>query len=141
MKQNGVDNADRIRSALGMEAMPAVVYVAAQMSGPGRLKHNGRGDLVLADGPAAQELAPLFEGAGVPCRVSANIDAELWTKMIINCAYNAISALGRARYYRLTENPLSRELMQPARRSAGLVVRSAPAASTAEPADRPPVNR
>jgi 2-dehydropantoate 2-reductase len=33
-------------------------------------------------------------------------------KMIINCAYNAISALGRARYERLVANPWTRELMR-----------------------------
>ena len=110
--QNGVDNAERIRTALGMEAISAVVYVACQMTGPGKLKHNGRGDLVLAQHPAARDLSAMFERAGVPCRVSANIDAELWTKMIVNCAYNAISALGRAQYYKLTGNPLTRDLMR-----------------------------
>jgi 2-dehydropantoate 2-reductase len=110
--QNGVDNAERLRAALGMDALSAVVYVACEMTGPGRLKHNGRGDLVLPDRPAAQSLAALFERAGVPCRLSANIDAELWTKMIINCAYNAMSALARARYTRLVGNPLTHDLMR-----------------------------
>ena len=110
--QNGVDNAERIRTALGMQAISTVVYVACQMTGPGKLKHNGRGDLVLAQHPAARDLAAIFERAGVPCRVSANIDAELWTKMIVNCAYNAISALGRAQYYKLTGNPLTKDLMR-----------------------------
>src|SRR5205823_11453270 len=45
--QNGVDNVDRIHAATGIEAIPAVVYVAAAMSGPGRVKHYGRGDLVI----------------------------------------------------------------------------------------------
>ena len=110
--QNGVDNAERIHAALNFDAMSAVVYVAAQMSGPGRLKHNGRGDLVLEQRPAARDLAALFEHAGVPCRISPNIDTELWTKMIINCAYNAISALARARYFRLVGNPLTHQVMR-----------------------------
>src|SRR5215471_17412059 len=33
--QNGVDNAERIRKATGVRAMPAAVYVAAAMAGPG----------------------------------------------------------------------------------------------------------
>ena len=48
--QNGVDNADRIRAAAGIDALPAVVYVAAAMSGPGRVKHYGRGDIVIGRG-------------------------------------------------------------------------------------------
>jgi 2-dehydropantoate 2-reductase len=47
--QNGVDNVERIRAAGGFEALPAVVYVAAAMTGPGRVKHSGRGDLIVGD--------------------------------------------------------------------------------------------
>jgi 2-dehydropantoate 2-reductase len=110
--QNGVDNADRIRAALGIDAIPAVVWVAAEMTAPGRLKHNGRGDLVLPDRPDTASLARLFEQAGVPCRLSANIAAELWTKMIINCTYNAISALARARYGAMASDPIIGDLMR-----------------------------
>jgi len=35
----------------------------------------------------------------------------LWMKMVINCTYNAISALGRARYHRAAGNPWTREVM------------------------------
>src|SRR5262245_58407087 len=92
--QNGVDNAERIRAATGIEAIPAVVYVAAEMTAPGCVKHNGRGDLVLGDlskpprRPQLDLVAGLFERAGVPCRLSENIEVELWTKLIMNCACN-----------------------------------------------------
>src|SRR5438552_5580138 len=36
--QNGVDNVERIRTAAGFDALPAVVYVAAAMTGPGHVK-------------------------------------------------------------------------------------------------------
>jgi 2-dehydropantoate 2-reductase len=96
--QNGVDNADKIRAA-GIDALSAVVYVAASVPEPGRVKHVGRGDLVVGPRSARSEkFAALFERAGVACRISDNIDGELWTKLIWNCALNAISALGRAKY-------------------------------------------
>src|SRR6516225_5931627 len=41
--QNGVDNVERIHSAAAIEALPAVVYVAAEMTAPGRVRHTGRG--------------------------------------------------------------------------------------------------
>ena len=50
--QNGLDNAERIRTASGMEALPAAVYVAASVPEPGRIKHVGRGDLVI--GPQSE---------------------------------------------------------------------------------------
>ena len=96
--QNGVDNAEKIRAA-GIDALSAVVYVAASVPEPARVKHVGRGDLVVGPRNARTEnVAALFERAGVPCRMSDNIDGELWTKLIWNCALNAISALGRAKY-------------------------------------------
>ncbi len=120
--QNGVDNAERFRSAVGIEALPAVVYVAAEMTAPGRVKHSGRGDLILGATSGRQrddrcrrqleDLASVFARAGVPCLVSDNIEADLWTKLIMNCAYNAISALSRARYGRIVRTPWTRDVMR-----------------------------
>jgi 2-dehydropantoate 2-reductase len=97
--QNGVDNAEQIRAAAGIEALPVVVYVAASVPAPGRIKHVGRGDLII--GPPSEKttrLAALFSRGNVPCRITENIEGELWTKLIWNCALNAVSALGRAKY-------------------------------------------
>ena len=44
--QNGVDNAEQIRAASGIDALGAVVYVAASVPQAGTVKHVGRGDLV-----------------------------------------------------------------------------------------------
>jgi 2-dehydropantoate 2-reductase len=97
--QNGVNNVEEIRKASGIAALPAVVYVAAAMPAPGQLKHLGRGDLVV--GPKSEQtemITNLFSRAHVPCRLSENIEGELWTKLVWNCALNAVSGLGRATY-------------------------------------------
>lgn len=97
--QNGVSNAEEIRAASGIDALPAVVYVAASVPSPGRIKHLGRGDLVLgAQDVRSEAIANLFNSAGVTCRLSDNIEGELWTKLIWNCALNAVSALGNVTY-------------------------------------------
>ena len=119
--QNGVDNAERIAAEVACPVVPAVVYVACNMGGPGHLRHTGRGDLVIGalrgavNPPSARQLARLaatLEAATVPCRVADNVEGELWGKLLINCTYNAISALGRARYARLTALPHTRALMR-----------------------------
>jgi 2-dehydropantoate 2-reductase len=127
--QNGVDNVGRIRAAGGFAALPAVVYVAAAMTGPGRVRHSGRGDLVIGDPEGgrrgeAERLARLFSRAGVPCVASDNIDAELWTKMSMNCAYNAVSALGRGKYGRITHHPQAREVLRLAVEETAAVARA-----------------
>jgi 2-dehydropantoate 2-reductase len=110
--QNGVDNGDKIRAA-GIDALSAVVYVAASVPEPARVKHVGRGDLVIGPPNARTEkFAALFERAGVPCRISDNIDGELWTKLIWNCALNAISALGRARYGQIAASEDARKVVE-----------------------------
>ncbi len=111
--QNGVNNAEEIRAAAGIDALPAVVYVAAAMSPPGCVKHLGRGDLVVGPRNARTErIADLFRQAKVPCRISDNIEGELWTKLIWNCALNAISALGRVTYGEIFASPDARRIIE-----------------------------
>ena len=111
--QNGVDNVEQIRAAAGIEALAAVVYVAASVPAPGQLKHVGRGDLVL--GPPSEKvqwIADTFGRANIPCRITDNIAGELWVKLLSNCALNAISALGQARYRQIAESADARQVMQ-----------------------------
>ena len=111
--QNGVDNVEQIHAAGIANVLPSVVYIAASVGEPGRIKHGGRGDLVL--GPASEStkrVADLFVPAGVPVRISENIHAELWTKFIANCALNAISALSSAKYGRIAADPETWRLVE-----------------------------
>src|SRR5204862_2434276 len=45
--QNGVDNAERLAATLGRDVVPAVVYVAVEMAGPGHVRHHGRRELLI----------------------------------------------------------------------------------------------
>ena len=110
--QNGVDNADRVRAAANVVAVPAAVYVAVSVPKPGCVKHLARGDLII--GPRSKittDLTKVFVRAGIPCRVSDNIEGELWLKLLRNCALNAISALGHARYGEIAQNADAKQLM------------------------------
>src|SRR5438876_9562226 len=111
--QNGVDNADQVRAAANVAAVPAAVYVAVSVPESGRVKHLARGDLII--GPPSERtthLVDLFGRAGIPCRVSDNIEGELWLKLLRNCALNAISALGHVRYGEIAQNSDALLLMQ-----------------------------
>jgi 2-dehydropantoate 2-reductase len=111
--QNGVDNVEQIRAAAAIEALPTVVYVAASVPEPGCVKHVGRGDLVFGPGNEKTErVSALFARANVPCRISENIDGELWTKLIWNCALNAVSALGRAKYGQIAASADARKVVE-----------------------------
>jgi 2-dehydropantoate 2-reductase len=63
------------------------------------VKHVGRGDLVLGpQNSQTEQIAEVFLRAGVPCKISDTLQSELWTKLVWNCALNAVSALGKATY-------------------------------------------
>jgi 2-dehydropantoate 2-reductase len=71
------------------------------------------GAVQCAAGVAAQrvaEVAAVFERAGVPCPVSADVRVDLWVKLVMNCVFNAISALGRSHYGRMIADPGIRAL-------------------------------
>lgn len=97
--QNGVDNDVRLRAVLTQpEVAASVVYVGAEIAGPGHLKHHGRGELVIDPVRNIPDLAQIFAAAGIPTEVSDNVRGALWLKLILNCAYNAISAIARKPY-------------------------------------------
>ena len=121
--QNGVENAATIARRVLQPVVPAVVYVATAMPEPGVVKHYGRGDLVIGAMRAADAAEPavaarlqglfeLFATAKVPVRISADVMAELWSKLMVNCAYNAISGLAQMPYGRMAAMPAIRELQR-----------------------------
>jgi len=97
--QNGVDNDERVRPVLpSNEVAAAVVYVATEMAGPGHVKHHGRGELVIAPSRMSEQVARHLAAAGVPTQISDNVRGSLWAKLILNCAYNALSAVTQLPY-------------------------------------------
>jgi len=101
--QNGVENADRLRALLPQEVAAAVVYIGTEMAGPGHVRHHGRGELVIEPSKASDDVARALIAAGVPTDISDNVRGALWAKLILNCAYNALSAITQLPYGRLVK--------------------------------------
>jgi 2-dehydropantoate 2-reductase len=101
--QNGVDNSERLQAVLKRPVVAAAVYVATDLPAPGHVRHHGRGELVIGPCPASAMIATAFEDAGIPTTVSDKVSEALWAKLIVNCAYNALSAIAQLPYGRLIE--------------------------------------
>ncbi len=119
--QNGVDNAQRIQGKISQNTYAAVVYVATTMAGDGHLKHFGRGELIIGQPKSKLStstqsisqthqndllaISELFNRSSVPTEISQNIEHSLWSKFLVNCSYNAISAIGQKNYGDMTKLP------------------------------------
>ena len=108
--QNGVENAALIAQHIPHAVIPSVVYVATEIPAPGFVKHHGRGELVIGTMQISrlsdpqktlQDIVLLFASAQVTVQISQNVMAELWSKLMINCAFNAISGLAQIQYEKL----------------------------------------
>ncbi len=130
--QNGVDNADRLAAVLGRPVLPAIVYAGVEMAGPGHVKHQGGGMLVVGASARSAELATTFSAAGIPTTVRPDIATALWVKLIVNCAYNALSAAGPLPYGPMMQTPGVREVVADAVAECAAV---AQACGVALPAD------
>lgn len=109
--QNGVDNAERLQARLPQRVEPAVVYVATDMAGPGHVRHHGRGELVLRRGALPEAAVQAFADAGIPIELSDNVAGTLWAKLVVNCAFNALSAIARLPYGTLWQSDGARAAM------------------------------
>ncbi|TAL99726.1 MAG: 2-dehydropantoate 2-reductase [Paraburkholderia sp.] len=110
--QNGVDNAERLRGVVAQDVAAAVVYVATEMAGPGHVRHHGRGELVIEPSPHSEAVAQTLAAAQIPVEISDNVRGALWAKLILNCAYNALSAISQLPYGRLVEGEGVRDSMR-----------------------------
>ncbi len=110
--QNGVDNPARLQQLLRQAVVPAAVYVATEMVGPGHVLHHGRGDLVIGASAASDVIAAQLTAAAIPTKVSDRVIDQLWAKLVINCAYNALSAVAQLPYGRLFDVDGVREVMR-----------------------------
>jgi 2-dehydropantoate 2-reductase len=72
---------------------------------PGHVKHHGRGELVIAPTQTWPHVADVFTQAGIPAQVSDDVAGALWLKLILNCAYNALSAITQLPYGRVVQGP------------------------------------
>ena len=96
---NGVDSEDVVARYVGAQrTVAAVAYMSAGSTGPSELYAHGATRVGFAPYRPGQEaqveqLAALFERAGVPARRFAEARTMLWEKMIWNAPYNAVCAL------------------------------------------------
>jgi len=122
--QNGVDNAPRLGAIISHAVIPAVVYVGSEMAGPGHVRHHGGGDLAIGASAASEALTQTLAAAGVRTTIADDIEVTLWSKLVINCAFNALSAVAGIFYGPMLEVAGTRDVVTRAVQEAIAVARA-----------------
>lgn len=127
--QNGLGNLERIAAVVGgRRAAAGTTAQAATLLAPGQVRHAGSGPTVLGAGPGQSAtvaaVARLFNQAGIETRVTDDVDALLWSKLIVNVGINALTALLRVPNGILAQVPECEALMGQAVAEAVAVARA-----------------
>jgi len=116
--QNGVGNREALASVLGSARVgQGVTALGATLLAPGRVRHAGQGPTVFARAPdpaAMAALADLFNACGLPAELSDDLDALVWSKLVVNAGINALTALLRVHNRALATVPQARALLEQA---------------------------
>jgi 2-dehydropantoate 2-reductase len=97
-----VDPGGRLWHSIGPErAIGSVVYPAARVIEPGVVEHvfSDRFTLGEPDGSASERvtvLQTMLGAAGLDAAAVTDVRAEIWAKLIANCAYNPVSVITNA---------------------------------------------
>jgi len=118
--QNGIGNIEIISEVVGQEkVIGGVTNLGATLLDVGKVKYAGRGETVIGriDAKIPVELRSirqLFNKAGLETRISRDIKALLWSKLVINVGINALSAITHLRNGKLVEFEGTRRILREA---------------------------
>ncbi len=70
------------------------------------------GNISTNDPSAVIPISELINSGGIPCKTVTDIAADLWAKMLYNCALNPVGAILEVPYGKLGEHPGTRSIME-----------------------------
>ncbi len=93
--QNGLGIERIAREALGHRGvvLRGITQFGAIYEKPGVVRFMARGHTVIEPGPRSAEIAAQLSAAGLHCRISDNIESDVWQKLLVNCVVNPITAI------------------------------------------------
>ncbi len=92
--QNGLGNEDLVKKIVGNrgEVIRGIVNSGAWAVRPGCYNLILR-EIVLEPSPKSDQIAQIFNRAGLPTRIAQDFPAELWRKVVLNCVVNPLTAI------------------------------------------------
>jgi 2-dehydropantoate 2-reductase len=96
--QNGLGNLEKLRDWRGARTIGGTTTMGALLTEPGVVHVASLGSTFIGadvDPEAAETLASVLAAVGMPTKVTADIQAELWAKATINACINPVTAILR----------------------------------------------
>ncbi len=115
---NGISSEDRLREAFGRDHVIRAIAQKMDARYTGQaVSWSTPGEIVIGaerteDEADVAAVAAFFEEAGIPYVISSNIVKDQWSKLMVNCALNQISAAYDVPYGAFIENEEIRQLFQ-----------------------------
>ena len=100
--QNGLGNEAVIASLVGAKnTLGGLCFVCLNRVAPGTILHLGYGTVIMGEygrpsQPRTHVIADAIAGSGVPCKVSENLAAAHWEKLVWNIPFNGLGVAGAA---------------------------------------------
>lgn len=93
--QNGIGSERVARNTLGERGvvLRGITQFGAIFKAPGVIQFMARGYTLIERHERSAGLVEVLSAAGLDCRVSPNINADVWHKLVINCVVNPITAI------------------------------------------------
>src|SRR5439155_13586586 len=102
--QNGLGNEAQMAALFGPEKiLGGLCFVCLNRVEPGVIHHLAHGTIVMGEHqrwpePRTHELASMFRHAGVPCKVTDNLERAHWEKLVWNIPFNGLGVASAAGY-------------------------------------------
>lgn len=128
--QNGVGNVDSMAQVVNpAQILAGVTSHGAALTGPGDVKHAGKGDSKLGElsgeiTDRAKTIAEALTMAGLKTETTDNVIGIIWSKLLINVGINALTAILGVTNGRLVEIKPSEEILEDAVKEALMVTKT-----------------
>jgi 2-dehydropantoate 2-reductase len=108
--QNGLGNEELLAELFGRSrVMGGVAYLCSNRGEPGIVHHLGEGKIDIGEfseikSTRSQQIAAMFQHAGVPCRAIDDLRRTRWEKLVWNIPFNGLCALMQKNVSELLEH-------------------------------------
>lgn len=102
--QNGLGNEAQLEALFGNErVLGGLCHVCLNRTAPGQIHHLAHGKIVMGEylrwpEPRTHDIASAIRHAGVPCKVTDDLENAHWEKLVWNIPFNGLGVAGTVGY-------------------------------------------